>query len=45
MPEGTRYLQRIIVMKTVDVEAIGCEQLAHSRYAAAPQPGIEPATS
>jgi len=26
-------------MKTVDVEAGGCEPLAHSRYTVAPRPG------
>jgi len=31
--------------KSVSVEAIGCEQLAQSRYAAAPWPWIELATS
>jgi len=34
-----------IVTKTVSVEAHGCEQVAQSRYAAAPWPGLEITTS
>ena len=42
--KGTQ-LNDYILTKSVSVEAIGCEQLAQSRYAAAPWPGIELATS
>ena len=43
--KGTVPGLTIIVTKTVGVEAHECEQLAQSRYAAAPWPGIELATS
>jgi len=39
------WLTVYILTKSVSVEAIGCEQLAQSRYAAAPWAGIELATS
>jgi len=43
--KGTVPGLTIIATKTVGVEAHECEQLAQSRYAAAPWPGIELATS
>ena len=42
--KGTQFNDYILT-KSVGVEAIGCEQFAQSRYAAAPWPGIELATS
>jgi len=41
----TQFNDSIILTKSVSVEAIGCEQFAQIRYAAAPWPGIELATS
>ena len=37
--KAIRFNDSITVMKTVGVEAGGCELLAHSRYAVAPRPG------
>ena len=38
--KGAQFNDSIIILtKSVSVEAIGCEQLAQSRYAAAPWPG------
>jgi len=40
-----QFNDSIIVMKTVIIEASGCEQLVQSCYAATPQLGIEPVTN
>jgi len=43
--KGTSLTTPYSITKTVGVEASGCERLAQSRYAVAPRPGIEPATT
>ena len=44
-PSDRGRLKNRTEQNSVGVEATGCEQLAQSRYAAAPGPGIELATS